>query len=65
MPTGLDANDVYLPPDEESWPYDKTESTPTEQQPPSSSSSSDQPQTPPTEQQGFLLVDLPEEFFDL
>ena len=65
MPTGLDANVVYSPPDEESWPFDKTETTPTEQPPQSNSSSSDQPQTTPTEPQGFLLVDLPDEFFDL
>ena len=65
MPTGLDASVVYSPPDEESWPFDKTEPTPTDIPPPSESSSSDQVPTPPTPQQGFLLVDLPEEFFDM
>ena len=65
MPTGLDANDVYLPPDEESWPFEKTEVEHLDKPQTSDSSLSDQPPTKPTPPQGSLLVDLPEEFFNL
>lgn len=65
MPTGVDATDAYLPPDAESWPFEGTEVTPTEPQPQPDSSLLENPPTTQTPAQGFLLVDLPDEFLGL
>jgi hypothetical protein len=65
MPTGVSATDVYLPQDAESWPLEGMEDIPTETPTPNDSCSSEKPQTEPTLTQGFLLLDLPDEFLNL
>lgn len=65
MPTGADATDAYLPPDAESWPFEGTESMITEQPQEPDSCLSEKHPTEPTQTQGYLLVDLPDEFLDL
>jgi hypothetical protein len=65
MPTGTDAIDAYSQPDAESWPFEGTENIPLETQPQPDSSLSEKPQTEPTPAQGYLLVDLPDEFLNL
>lgn len=67
MPTGPVVNDVFSQQDEDSWHSEETVPTPTESPlvDPPESSSSDQAPTTQTHQQGFLLLDLPDEFLTL